>query len=275
MKAYSAATGQKISENNNINVGYPSYLAISGDNIYLRAFYAGKGFGIAKVDANSLAQKWFATANGDPDQPFAIDASEIISIEGIRINQSSGVSERHFERREINPSMSAGNAFVVMNDGEDSIFSKIDSVGGSQPHLASYSRGMNSRKWIINENLSSNPIVFNGVIYTIAHLPSRSANERPVLKAIDIKNGTTLWTLPLPGTGNYPMEERSQYDLLMVGNHIFLSPIRNIGLPTLAVDISKKKIVWRFPINGRLAVSDNGILYIHGSRNGLVAVNLH
>lgn len=268
--SFDVTTGQQIAATNS-GAYYPSYMVAHDNSIFVGR--TGPGFGFLKFDAESLTQQWAMNNGDDPIQPFAVDAKELISVHGIRVDRASGVKSGFSRSEPINNYKTSENSSIMVNGQNDVIFSYFNVAAGSSSHISSYSRSSGTKNWIINGSFSSSPVLANNIIYTTSNISQPKNNEFSEVKAIDALTGKVIWTLPLPGP--LPGNSMPRYELLLVGNHLFASQIGNPASALLAVEISKQQIVWRYPISGRLAVSDNGVLYVFGSRPGLTAINLH
>ena len=68
---------------------------------------------------------------------------------------------------------------------------------------------------------------------------------------------------PLAGDTDFDSE------VLLTRNLVFVST----GLAVYAIDLATHKAVWSYPQPGRLALSRNGILYVHGQQF-ITAINV-
>jgi outer membrane protein assembly factor BamB len=92
------------------------------------------------------------------------------------------------------------------------------------------------------------------------------ANERPLrLEARAEADGSLLWswTPPFAGDRNFNSE------VLLTDNLAFISTNK----ATYAIDLASHQTVWSYPLMGRLALSQSGILYVRG-KSQLAAINL-
>jgi hypothetical protein len=112
--------------------------------------------------------------------------------------------------------------------------------------------------WQITGDYPSTPAYNNGVLYV--------ANENPIrLEARAEADGTLLWSWTPPQAGDVHFNS----EVLLTTNLVFVST----NLATYAIDIPTHRVVWSYPVTGRLALSQNGILYLQG-QSLLIAINL-
>ncbi|MCR6658199.1 MAG: PQQ-binding-like beta-propeller repeat protein [Asticcacaulis sp.] len=102
----------------------------------------------------------------------------------------------------------------------------------------------------------------NGVIYSTRNIPK-------VMEALDEKDGSVLWSWPMPASA--PSMEPN---LLVTDNLLFLSTMDT----TYAIDLKTHQQVWSYPAHGSLSLSANYILYIvpqeYGDPNMVTAIKL-
>jgi outer membrane protein assembly factor BamB len=124
--------------------------------------------------------------------------------------------------------------------------------------------------WSVDGNYIGNPAYANGIIYAM--------NQNSLqLEARSELDGSLLWSWSSesrdPSQAIQPMFIG---DVLVTRNLAFVSTNRFV----YAIDLSAHVAVWSFPKPGRLALSENGILYIATADNygtadgGLIAINL-
>jgi hypothetical protein len=116
----------------------------------------------------------------------------------------------------------------------------------------------NTIAWQVKGNYPSTPAYANGIIY--------APNDNPVqLEARNEADGALKWTWTPPSAGDTGFAS----EVLLTTNLAFVST----NLSTYAVDLNTHETVWSYPLSGRLALSQNGILYLQ-SHSYLVAINL-
>jgi len=124
--------------------------------------------------------------------------------------------------------------------------------------LLKFDVGPDTIGWQVPGVFPSTPAYAKGVLYV--------ANEKPLrLEARAEADGTVLWswTPPQAGDSNFISET------LLTGNLVLIST----NLATYAIDLASHQAVWSYPLPGRLALSQNGVLYIQGQQF-LTAINL-
>ena len=113
-------------------------------------------------------------------------------------------------------------------------------------------------EWQIPGVYPTTPAYANGVLFV--------ANERPLrLEARSEDDGSLLWYWTPPYSG----DEGFDSEVLLTDNLVFVSTNRSV----YAIDLNSRRAVWSYPQTGRLALSENGILYIQGETY-LTAINL-
>lgn len=113
-------------------------------------------------------------------------------------------------------------------------------------------------QWQVAGVYPSTPAYSSGVLYV--------ANNNPLrLEARAESNGALLWSWAPPQVGDTGFSSET----LVTNNLVFIST----NLATYAIDLNSHQTVWSYPQMGRLALSQNGILYIQGSTK-LTTINL-
>ena len=128
-------------------------------------------------------------------------------------------------------------------------------VGNSLLH---FNVAQNSIDWRIAGNFPSTPAYDAGVLYV--------ANDNPLqLEARAEVDGSLLWAWVPPQSGDVGFKS----EVLLTKSMIFVST----NLAIYGIDTMTHRTVWSYPLVGRLALSQNGILYIEGS-GLLTAINV-
>jgi outer membrane protein assembly factor BamB len=151
------------------------------------------------------------------------------------------------------PVLGAAGSVFVANYNNAPI--NNSSIGNT---LLNFNVSKNIIAWQIHGVYPSTPAYAEGVLYV--------ANENPIrLEARAESDGTLLWswTPPQAGDTNFKSE------VLLTNNLVFVST----NLSIYAIDMNTHRTVWSYPLMGKLALSQNGILYIQG-QNFLIAINL-
>jgi hypothetical protein len=146
----------------------------------------------------------------------------------------------------------AGSVFVA--NYENSLLNG-GAIGNT---LINFSVSKNAIQWQIPGVYPSTPAYAAGVLYV--------ANEKPLrLEARAETDGALLWSWTPPQSGDVHFKS----EVLLTKNLVFVST----NLSTYAVEVVTHRAVWSYPLSGRLALSQNGILYIQG-KDVLTAINL-
>jgi hypothetical protein len=112
--------------------------------------------------------------------------------------------------------------------------------------------------WKVAGVYPTTPAYNAGVVY--------AANENPVrLEARAEADGSLVWSWTPPQAG----DTKFASEVLLTHNMLFVST----NLAIYGVDLASHQTVWSYPLVGRLALSQNGILYIE-SNGQLTAINL-
>jgi hypothetical protein len=124
--------------------------------------------------------------------------------------------------------------------------------------LLNFRTSTNSIAWQVAGAYPTTPAYHGGVVYAANVVPLR-------LEARAESDGALLWwwTPPHPGDSQFVSE------VLLTSNLAFVSTNR----ATYAIDLTTHRPVFSYPLSGKLALSPNGILYIHNTTD-LVAINL-
>lgn len=112
--------------------------------------------------------------------------------------------------------------------------------------------------WQIKGVYPTTPGYKNGVIYAVNNNPLR-------LEARAEADGALLWFW----APDYAGETKFISEVLLTDNMAFIST----NYATHAIDLITHRSVWNYPVAGKLALSANGVFYIHNNTE-LVAFNL-
>jgi len=124
--------------------------------------------------------------------------------------------------------------------------------------LINFRTATDSIGWQVPGNFPTTPAYRLGVLY--------AANQNPLrLEARAEADGALQWSW----TPYYAGDLQFLSEVLVTDSHVFVSTNR----ATFAIDLTTHRPSWAFPKAGKLALSPNGILYIHAS-DALVAINL-
>ncbi|WP_338845092.1 PQQ-binding-like beta-propeller repeat protein [Massilia sp. W12] len=124
--------------------------------------------------------------------------------------------------------------------------------------------------WTSEAGQFAAPVAGNGLVYAL----NRKSGK---IEARNLADGKTVWSLALPQTSNWAFYDEPGSDLILTQNLLFASS----GTQTVAIDLSKREIVWRYSAGGRLLLSRQGVLYILRRQNskpaawdGVIGINL-
>ncbi|WP_082517051.1 PQQ-binding-like beta-propeller repeat protein [Acidovorax sp. Leaf78] len=147
-------------------------------------------------------------------------------------------------------------------------------IGGwyslSHAYLTSFSIVTKKQMWSVKDGFRSLPSLAHNMLYTVA--TQTNSAERPSLQARSGDTGAVIWSVLLPDTVN--SNQNVMYEVITVGDIIFISSNRLVGGATYAVDRNTRQIVWTYPVTGRMGISENGSLLIQSSSGNLLAFNL-
>lgn len=240
------------------------YLAptIGANGIYTNAGTYG---GLFAFDPSGL-QLFFASMAQTSTWTPAVDATGVYTYTGgkLQVNDPtsgavlSSISDPTFQNYtyEIggSPVLGAAGSVFMANYGNSMLYG--GEIGNT---LTNFNLTTSAIAWQIPGAYPSTPAYAAGVLYV--------ANENPRrLEARAEADGSLLWSWrPPPQSG----DARFKSEVLLTNNLIFVST----DLSTYAIDVATHRTVWSYPLMGRLALSQNGILYIQGT-DLLVAINL-
>ena len=139
--------------------------------------------------------------------------------------------------------------------------------GGIGNTLLRFDTAAGAIAWQVAGNYPATPAYDAGVLYAVNNFPVR-------LEARAEADGALLWSWVPPQAGDTGFAS----EVLLTKNLVFVST----NLATYAIDRTSQHTVWSYPQTGKLALSQNGVLYIegHGSQSGtpapgyLSAINL-
>jgi outer membrane protein assembly factor BamB len=135
------------------------------------------------------------------------------------------------------PVIGAANSVVALNTGNPTNNELID-----------FDTSGGTIRWHIPGKYLGNPAYHAGVFYAL--------NGNPLqLEARSETDGALLWSWSPPA--NTVIQGR-QNDVLLTDNLAFVST----GASTYAIDLTTHQAVWSLPYGGRLALSDQGVLYL-------------
>jgi hypothetical protein len=130
--------------------------------------------------------------------------------------------------------------------------------GGLGNYLFNFDVNTQAITWQLSGDYGYNPAYNAGVLYAANNSPLR-------LEARRESDGSLLWSWTPPQAGDSTFDS----EVLLTSSMIFVST----NLATYGIDTLTHKLVFSYPFPGRLALSQNGILYIQGT-GPIVAINV-
>lgn len=237
--------------------------AVYGSSVYSSSGYYG---GMVRFDDTTLETAWFAAEAFwlDHLSPAADGKFAYVSNDG-RL-RAFDVEDGSFDLEILDEGYVSGTSqspgSVVLGDAGkvyDVHYGMPSSLGGRLlGRLVCYDVTEEAVAWAVDGTFVSAPVLSGSVLYVQNgdHLEARGAST-----------GAFLWSWTLPEDYQYAFDGQSQ--VVVVGNYAFLRG----AVRTYGVNLSTHQSDWSYPSTGKLAVSDNGVLYV--ARPGmLVAVNL-
>lgn len=157
--------------------------------------------------------------------------------------------------------------------GQDQVLGSYFGYSGWY-RLTSFSISQRKKTWELTSGFLSDVAIADGVIYVV-NAPGDESSI-PALEARDAATGNLLWSTTLPNR-EIPFEKYydNPYNLVVVGDWVFASPLNEKAALTYAVNRKTHAIGWQYPVTGKLSVSDRGLLYINQADGKLFAFNLH
>ena len=130
--------------------------------------------------------------------------------------------------------------------------------GGEGNTLLDFNINTQAITWQLSGDYGYTPAYNAGVLY--------AANNNPLrLEARRESDGSLLWSWTPPQAGDTTFDS----EVLLTNSMIFVST----NLATYGIDATTHQLVFSYPFPGRLALSQNGILYIQGT-GPIVAINV-
>lgn len=255
-RTFNLRTGQQLSQ---LNVTGAQSASYAPPLLSLNAVYGQYGAPgvLAKLNPANGTVLWQTSVLSRATGGWAVSTDEklvynynqgsmvgIDAITGRLVYNVSNTLPYASETATMAPVLSATQAFVT----------DYDKTGGA---LISHDTATGKRNWLVQANFSSYPALVKDVLYAI---------NGGKLEARQASNGASLWTSA--ALGGSADEQYTQ--VLATDNLAFAaSPSR-----VVAVDLVTHAVVWQYPAGGKMAISDNGILYLTHPVNGVVAINL-
>jgi len=220
---------------------------------------------LLRLDGGTLAPAWSNVLTGRGMWTPTVDAAGVYAQIGrkfVAIDRATGTTQWSLEDLAYDDDGYGYLRSAAVLDGEGHAYAKHLSPYDHQEgksRLVSVSLADKAWRWRVADHFSSDPIVAHGMVYVVngQSVEGRSA-----------ETGALQWSWASPEA--FPLAFYKEVGTVVVGQVLFVSATTH----TYAIDINTHQQVWSYPEAGRLAVSDNGILYIASDRN-LTAINLH
>jgi PQQ-like domain/Putative Ig domain len=256
MFAFNAADGSPVFKSQ-MSSQWEQYLAptIGPNGIYTNAGTYGGLFGFDPTGR----QLFFANMPQQSLWTPAVDANAVYTYTGdaLRVlDPVTGVVRTTILDPTFSNYIYVINGSAVLGDSGYVFAANYANVilngGGIGNTLLAFNVPLNTVAWKIAGDYPSTPAYNAGVLY--------ATNNNPVrLEALSESDGTLLWSWVPPQAGDTEFYSET----LLTRNLIFVST----NLATYAIDSSTHQTVWSYPLTGKLALSQNGILYIEGRQS--------
>jgi len=243
--------------------GYYSPTVGPNGMVYLNAGTYGGVYGFNPA-GNQL---FFAGASQVSNWTPAVTASAVYAYTGDKLqllDPLTGVAGVTIPDPNNNSFSENGGAPVLGDAALGSVFGAnytwgaINSTGIWRNLLTNFRTTNGTIAWQASGSFPTTPAYRSGVVYAV--------NEYPVqFEARAEGDGELLWSWAPANAG----ETSFVSEVLLTDTHAFVST----NYATHAIDLATHKPTWSYPVSGKLALSANGILYIHNNTD-LVAVNL-
>jgi hypothetical protein len=244
---------------------WENYLA---PTIFGSAAYTDGGTygGMLSFDTTSGAQNFFAflpqydqwTPAVDASYAYAYTGGSLIWVDRLTGTQIGTITDPTWSWAGYSmrgaPVLGSAGSVLAINVGNSYANSLLD-----------FSVGTSAVNWSVAGPYGANPAYANGVVYALNKSPMR-------LEARTEMSGALVWSWSPPTAS----ETSYVGDPVVTNNIAFLSTNTTV----YAIDLATHLAVWSLPTAARLALSENGVLYVEmvdgtGSTTGrLVAVNV-
>ncbi|WP_028864300.1 PQQ-binding-like beta-propeller repeat protein [Psychromonas aquimarina] len=260
--------------------------------VYANAGWDGWTRGLNSFNGANGTSIWSTDLSTSYEWTPAVDANNAYVYEGntfnafnektsnaglVIINKNTGaivnrITDSYYPAEEINlstkgsPVIGSDNTVFAINQPSNYNPAFGSDFGINQ--LVSFNTKDLNVNWAVSGAFKTNPVLANNVLYTRNSLTFQ-------LEARDEFSGDILWTWTPP-----EMAELSSFfgNMIVTDNIIFVSTEKRV----YAVDINTRTTVWSYVKPGKLALSNNGVLYINTSTSdrfqwsngGIDAINL-
>jgi hypothetical protein len=207
--------------------------------------------------SQSQVSNWTPAVNGTGVYAYTGDRLQVVDpLTGI-VNVT--IQDPTFQ----NYAYDLGGAPVLGSAALGSVFAaaytnSILNGGAIGNSLTNFRTNTGNIAWQVQGVYPTTPGYKDGVVYAVNQNPLR-------LEARAEADGALLWSW----TPDYAGESQFVSEVLLTDNLAFVAT----NYATHAIDVLTHRSVWSYPASGKLALSANGILYIHNSTD-LIAINL-
>jgi outer membrane protein assembly factor BamB len=253
--AFDQAAGRLISKT---PLGGPSEAAkptVLGETVYV-----GRQHVVEKVNAATGTSIWnngglpfggeLWTVVADASRAYTVKYDQVLELDAADGNVLSSLQEPAITANMLNgPAIVQGGKTVLLSSGYQ---------------LFAFDFQAHMPLWKVQSTVLGPPVLANGTVYT---LTNNSPNLALTLEARSAVTGVLQWKSTATGDMFY---DGSNGRLIVAANLAFVSSEDQ----TMAFDLATHAIVWSYPVGGKMALSDQGVLYIAGRGGKLVAINL-
>jgi hypothetical protein len=127
--------------------------------------------------------------------------------------------------------------------------------------LVAFDLAKHSVAWQTDGHARGQPALANGILYV-------SGANGSTLEAHLAGTGVLLWSTILPRIGT---QYGSEFNTVLATDTLAFLVSQD---STVAVDLATHKVAWTYPLGGKLAISNRGVLYIVAESGQIAAVNL-
>ncbi|MXP27390.1 PQQ-binding-like beta-propeller repeat protein [Porphyrobacter algicida] len=244
-----------IKYKNQFSSQYGEYMqpTIHAGKMYVAAgFYGDQVFGYDALTGSKLWESYgsFGITDGES---VAVDSDSVYYYAGRGVDlfdPTTGVLKRTLENQYFTGG-EYGWESALMLDGSGGIYG----MNGTRawPYSANaiigYSTLSTQAVWKTAKQYIAHPALSNGFIYALR-------SDSRAIDAINTKDGSVAWSIPIPGSGNL------RNNVVVTENLLFVSTETD----TYAFDLksSERKMVWSAPVSGMLAITPNNLLIVAG-----------
>ncbi|MFN3437448.1 MAG: PQQ-binding-like beta-propeller repeat protein [Acidovorax sp.] len=270
--SYEISTGQKF-----LSIPFvkeaPPQLHTDGESVYFDSIQNPGGqlrYQLTRTDPTTGVTRWQVQPDlGAAPRRVATDDQYAYAymFNKLRVFRKSDGAEAFSVDHELGEN-STSRRLTAMVDSSQRV------IGGwyswSHAYLSSFSIANKKQLWSVKDGFRSLPSLAHNMLYAVA--TQINSTERPSLQARSGDTGAITWSVLLPD--KVDPNQDVMYEVVTVGDIIFVSSDRRVGGATYAVDRNTRQIVWTYPVTGKLGVSENGSLLIQSPSGNLLAFNL-